>query len=450
MKRFYSIAIAAAAALLVCTAASAQSFRSGYFLDNYVYGYRINPAQINKKSFLGLGTGNIDLQHSSTIGMASLLFPTENGVVTGLNSAVSAEEFLGRIPDGAAITFDENINILSLGVVSRSRKSMHTFEINTRVNGNVALPYDLFAFLKQGGDRQYDLSGINVGLAVTGDVSYGMARRISDKFAMGLRLHFLVAAADVKAYSDGSNITMKESATELNTKLHLQTSGILELKTDDKGNIDPNSAALTGPYVGGYGGGIDLGFEFTPTDWLSVMASVTGLGAISRNNTTNLIADSSISYSGIDVTYEDGNVEADYQQILDKLTEVIVFEQGDEPTRLDILPFDAYCGMRLKMPFFKALSVGALGTYHYDTVFPWYEVRGGVTLSTRYFLSLSANAGIGTRGPTVGGGLNIHLGPLNILAGADTFWGDLGMVNGIPVPLDGFILNAHLGVCLTL
>ena len=89
MKR---IIITISAALLLCAGASAQSFRSGYFLDrNYTYGYRINPAQINRKSFMALGLGNIDLQNSCNIGISNLLFPTETGLVTGFNKAVSAD-----------------------------------------------------------------------------------------------------------------------------------------------------------------------------------------------------------------------------------------------------------------------------------------------------------------------------------------------------------------------
>ena len=86
-----AIVLVAALSLLSLTKASAQSFRSGYFLDNYVYGYRLNPAQIGPRSFFALGLGSIDLQNNLNIGMASLLFPTENGMVTGFNKAVSAE-----------------------------------------------------------------------------------------------------------------------------------------------------------------------------------------------------------------------------------------------------------------------------------------------------------------------------------------------------------------------
>lgn len=447
MKRINNIAIAAAL-LLLSTAASAQSFRSGYFLDNYVYGYRINPAQINRKSFFAVGLGNFDLQNNSSFGVASMLFPTENGVVTGFNKAVSADTFLGGIPDGARVSLNENINILSVGTAKK--KSMHTFEINVRALGSVALPYDLFAFLKLGGDKPYDISGINVSASAIGDVSYGFSRKIGNFMNIGARFHFLVGVADASIYTANSSITMGSSETELKSEIRLQTSGLPSISTDQDGHLDFNSLALKGPYIGGFGGGLDLGVELHPLKGMDIMASVTEFGVISRNNTTNLKADTVVKYSGGDIKYEDGTVEADFKAVLDELTKAIVFQDGEAGRRMDVLPFNAQLGLRYKLPFAKAISFGALGTYHSDKVVPWYEVRGGMTLSAGYFLSLSGNVGYGTFGPTAGGALNIQLGPFNLLAGAETFLEkELGKINGIPVPLHSFPLNAHVGLTMT-
>ena len=122
--------------MLLSAGASAQSFRSGYFLDNYVYGYRINPAQLNKKSFLAVGAGNIDLQNSCSIGIASVLFPTENGMVTGLNKAVSAEQFLGGLPNSVGIGLDENINLLSFGVRGKRERDHRKHKYKRQKDSN--------------------------------------------------------------------------------------------------------------------------------------------------------------------------------------------------------------------------------------------------------------------------------------------------------------------------
>ena len=455
MKRTFVLTLISL--LLLSAGASAQSFRSGYFLDNYVYGYRINPAQLNKKSFLAIGLGNYDLQNSSGIGIASVLFPTDNGMVTGLNKAVSAEQFIGSLPPSVGLSFDENINLLSFGV--RGKRTMHTFEVNLRTTVDAGLPRELFAFLKQGGDRPYDISGINLSASVIGDVSYGYARQVNKKLNIGGRLHFLVGAVDVRAYSDNSSVTMSESAAEINSELHLKTSGMVSIGIDSEGHIDPNTVNIdymNGPYIGGYGAGLDFGAEYELVPGLNLMASVTEFGVMFRKNTTSLSANSTIRYEGGNISYQDGQVKTDdYQEVLDKLMEAIVFKEDAEASRVEVLPFNVCLGARYKLPFFKALSLGALGTYRYDNIYPTWEVRGGMTLSSKYFISISGNAGYGSYGPVCGGGLNLHLGPLNILAGVDSFIGDLGTISGIsgvpaiPFPLHGFQINAHVGATLT-
>lgn len=453
MKKIRITALVAALGLLTALSAGAQSFRSGYFLDNYVYGYRINPAQIGPKSFLGLGTGSLDLQNNLNVGMASFMFPTENGMVTGFNKAVSAEKFLGGIPNGVRLSLDENINILSLGIARE--ESMHTFEINLRTTVGFALPHDLFAFLKVGGDKPYDISDLGISAGVIADVSYGFAHTIGDYLTLGGRLHFLAGIADVAAYTANSSITMGSSA-DIKSEIHLQTSGIASLGIDENGNIDPSSLAMTGPYVGGYGGGLDIGIEYEPFYNFRVMASLTEFGVMFRKNTTDLVASTSISYKGTEITYnDDGSVKADFEQVLDELKKAIVFQEGTAGNRTDVLPFNAALGLKYKP--WEFLTLGALGTWHFDSIAPWYEARAGVTVSGGYWVSLSANAGYGSFGPVCGGGLDVHLGPVNIIAGLDTFLGHIGLIKdvqspyfgGIPVPLGGFNMNAHIGLGIT-
>ena len=442
----------AALSLMAVPGASAQSFRSGYFLDNYVYAYRIDPARIGPKSFLGLGTGCIDLQHNLNVGMGSLLFPTEGGIVTGFNKAVSAERFLSGIPNGLRLSVDESVNILSFGIAKENR--MHTFEINVRTTAAFALPHSLFAFLKRGGDQAYDISGLGIRVAALADIAYGFAHKVGTNFSIGGRLHFLAGLADVNAYTDQSSIAMGASSADLKTNIHFQTSGIFTLGLDSKGNIDPNSLAFNGPFVGGYGPGLDMGIEYEPFHGFTVMASLTDFGVLFRKNSTNLQASSTLSYSGSGLTFENGSMKADFDQVLEELRQAVVFTEVEAGQRVDVLPFNAALGVRYKMPFYEALSVGVLGTWHFDKLAPWYEARAGLTFTPWYLISLSANAGYGSLGPVCGGGVDLHLGPLNILLGLDAFMGRMGLIKdvnippygGIPVPLGGFDLNAHVGV----
>ena len=446
MKRIHIIALIAS--LLLCAGASAQSFRSGYFLENYVHGYRINPAQINQKSFASLLLGNIELQNNSTFGMSTLLFPRNGKVVTGFNSAVTAQDFMAALPTRVGMSMDETINILSFGI--REKKPvMHTFEVNVRVLTGMGLPKELFAFLKQGGEQTYDISGINVNVAAIGDIVYGHARRITDQITVGARVHFLVGAISARAYSANSNITMGAQETTLNSDIYLQTSGLLKLSTTADGNLDTQNIKFNGNPIGGFGGGLDLGVEYEPLEDLKVMFSITDLGFIAWKNTTNLQASGTVKYTGTDIKYENGSVQTDFEAVLEKLKESIHFHEGANPTYTEFMPFNIALGARYKMPFYKPLSAGLFSTVHIAGLSTWYDLRLGVTFTPAYILSLSTNIGYGTFGPTFGGALNLHLGPVNLIAGADSFLGNMGKINGAPVPLKGFVMNAHLGLGFT-
>ena len=435
-------------ALLLSASASAQSFRSGYFLDNYVYGYRINPAQINQKSFLGLGVGSFDLQNNLNFGMSNLLFPRNGKVVTGFNKAVSADDFLGGLKDKLTLSLDESVSLLSFGVAGE--ETMHTFEINVRTLASVALPKSIFAFLKLGGSNTYDISGINLNAGVVGDIAYGYSRRINEQLSVGGRVHLLLGVMDVTARSVDSSISLEDAnQTQLKSEIQLQTSGMLTLATDKDDNLDFGATKFTGSPIGGYGAGLDLGVEYEPIEGLNVMASITDLGFISRTNTTDLKASGNITYTGSDLVYEDESIETEFEDVLEEFKDAIHFKPGDSPSRMDMMPFNAALGVRYKMPFYNPLSVGMLTTYHSDSAAPWYDIRFGLTFSPGYALSASANVGTGTFGPTFGGGLNLHLGPFNLLAGVDTFIGKMGKINGIPIPLEAFPFNAHMGLSLT-
>ncbi|MBO4623976.1 MAG: hypothetical protein J5646_00590 [Bacteroidales bacterium] len=448
MKRIHFFALIAA--LLLSAGASAQSFRTGYFLDNYVYGYHINPAQVNQKSFIALGLGNTNLQQTMNYGVANFVFPTANGVVTGFNKAVTAEQFIGAMPERLTLTLDESFNILSFGVADRKNKAMHTFELNVRALGTIALPRDLFAFLKQGGDRTYDISGINVNMGGLADIAYGYSRHIGSKLTVGGRVHLLLGVANANIYTENSNITVNASQATVNEQVNMQISGILTVGTDENGKVSTKQIGMKGDALGGFGVGLDLGAEYQPIDGLKVMLSITDLGFISWKNSTDLVSSNQITYTGSTITYDESGVKMDgIQGMVDKLKEAMIFKPGNTPNRTSMMPMNIALGARYNMFFYKPLSAGMLGTFHIDGVGSWYDLRAGITFTPAYIFSITGSLGFGTFGGTWGAAMNLHLGPLNLRAGLDSFMGRIGKVEGIPAPLDNLLLNANMGIGFT-
>lgn len=448
MKKLHIILLTAAT--LLSLGASAQSFRSGYFLDNYTYGYRINPAQVNDKGFFAIGVGNIDLQNCTNLGISSFLFPKENGtgLVTGLNKSVSAETFLGGLKQNNFISLDENINILSFGIANGRR--MHTVELNLRVPVTLNLPYDIFSFAKTGGNRDYNISGIYVDVTALADLSYGYSMYIMDGLSVGGRLHFLAGAANVNLSGQNTKISLSESKISVSPNLDLVTSGILGIEANSTGDgIDPSKIGInTSTPIGGFGATIDLGVEYKTNFGLDAMISITDLGFISWKNDFAANASGSFEYTGTTIGFEGGTIKTDLADLMD-ISKILSFKAGKGTSSATMMPFDIAAGARYFMPFYDKLSVGLLATYHNAKYASWFDTRFGATITPARILSLSGNIGYGSFGATWGTGLNLHLGPVNLLVGADCFLGKMGRISKITVPIEPAQLNLHAGLCFT-
>lgn len=436
--------------LLLCTlGASAQSFRSGYFLDNYVYGYRINPAQMSQKSFLGVAIGNIDLQNNGNIGAASLLFPNGNSIVTGLNKAVSADQFLGGLKDKNSLSFDESINIFSLGIVKEEQ--MITAEINVRALAGVSIPKDLFAFAKKGGAGvTYDLGGLGAGVSAFADINFGYTRKLGDMLSVGGRVHVLLGLADLYAGTNPSPVNLGANSISVKPDVALDFSGLMTFQPAASGKItDFGAIGFNGSPVGGFGAALDLGVQFNPFPGFEAMVAVNDLGFISWNNSFSGGIKGDFTFSGGAISLEGGEIKTDLTGLVDKLTDSFKIVTNTAGSRMSSMPFNVAAGAKYKMPFYDKLSVGALATYHNSAYNPWFDARLGVTITPVSLIGLSANIGTGTFGPTFGAALDAHLGPVNILLGLDSFMGKAGKYSGIPIPLNQFLANIHAGIAFT-
>ena len=88
---------------------------------------------------------------------------------------------------------------------------------------------------------------------------------------------------------------------------------------------------------------------------------------------------------------------------------------------LDMIGMTAHLGIELRMPFWKRLSVGLLGTARIDGKYSWYEGRASANLALFRCLSLTANYAYSTFGHNYGAALNFHPKGINLFVGIDSF-----------------------------
>jgi hypothetical protein len=223
-------------------------------------------------------------------------------------------------------------------------------------------------------------------------------------------------------------------------------------------NVEPSSTSVidfskigqlnTKSPIGGFGASLDLGVQYKSDFGLEAMFSVTDLGMISWQNNFAANASASFDYTGATIGFDGGSVTTDLADILD-VSKILKWDSGKGTPGMAMMPFNIAAGARYFMPFYDKLSVGALATYHNAKCASWFDARLGATITPARIISLTGNIGYGSLGATWGTALDLHLGPINLLVGVDSFLGKYGTLAGIPVPLKGFPMNAHVGLCIT-
>lgn len=434
----------------------AQNFHTGYFLDGYMYKYRINPAIANDRTFAGLAVHSVNIGEAGNYGVNSLIFPLNGGYVTGFNKGIPAEQFIGGLKPFNNLRADVSEGILAFGIWKDSLQ-YHNFEINLRTHVSSSLPRDLFAFLKAGTNGEtYDLAKTHVGASAYVEAAYGYSRKINDMFRVGGRVKALVGIANADLEMKKATITISNDQLHVMTNAHIASSAnMLSFPIDDEGYFSLSPEFTSNFKPSGFGAAVDLGVSITPVKGLEINVSMLDLGGIFWNYNSRATSNMETIYKGLDniaINANIGNtIEEEFNEVLDLLTDVIKFKE-DKPLPykdgFKMMSFAVHGGARYQMPFYKGLVVGAAGMYQYDPFIPHYDVRAGLTLTPHWVFSMTANIGYSTYGLVSGAALCLNAPAFNLYVGVDNFVGTYGKINGVTVPVSNYATTLQVGLTI--
>lgn len=477
MKKYI---ITSAITALVCFAASAQTQQSAFFLDNSIYSYRTSPSLSGEKGFVGIGLGNINMGLQSDFGVTNFLFPTDKGLCTGLNSAISAQDFLGRFEKANSLDFNLDENILAVGFWGK--RGYNTIEINVKGDVFGSLPYDMFAFLKEGSPRTYDLSTLHASGMAYAEVALGHSHNIGSKFTVGTRLKILAGLTNANVNFTRADFTIGDANISAAVDGQVRcSSDLLDIpvmeseKTGAKDVMDFGNAEfmegseLKNVRPTGWGAALDLGVTYRPVKDLEVTASILDLGAINWEYNVFGTSSAEATITGLreDVYIKDtfNAIKDDFNAAVDAFSGLTEFHKstGSEKS-FEALPVTFNVGARYHMPFYRRLSAGILATYKASKYTGWFDMRAGLTITPLNFLSLSGNYGVSSFGPVCGAAVSFNIANLNFFFGYDGYSGSLAELpvntlgldelaqNGVDnlyAPLNAFRYNMRLGLNIT-
>lgn len=455
MKKAFYILLAAFM-LLPIAASAQQNLRSGYFLDGYIYKYKMNPAMAPERGFFAVPIlGNVSVGSESNLGLSTFLYPTESGrLTTFLSPRVSNETFLDNIADNNKMNMNLDLTLFAFGF--RTGKLYHTVDVSLRSDAGMNLPGEFFKFIKVGGamgDTSFDISNVGIRSSARAELAYGFSYAFGQNLRVGLRAKILAGVFRADIAMDQMTLEMGAERWAINTHGNMMfsapvTLGVKENNLVDWSSIDTDELMenLSAP---NFGLAFDLGATYDFLDYFTASLSVLDLGYMKWNNT--LIAETPQTawhFEGFENISSDSMSEQ-FSSLTDGLTDAFNFEAKESGTsKTTGLAATINAGIEARMPFYERLSFGALYTQHIEGAYSWSEGRFAMSLAPARWFSLSTNYAISHFGSSWGGAVNLHLPGIGIFAGLDSFSPLLNMTPQY-VPVKAVNTNLAVGINFT-
>ena len=460
-KIIYSIA---AALLLIPSVVSAQAnLRSGYFLNGYIYKYKMNPAMAPDRGFFAFPVlGNLGLGLETNLGLSTFLYPTENGpLTTFLSQKVSNEMFLANIAEGNKLNTNLDLGLIALGF--RTGKSFHTVDLSLRADVGMNVPGSLFRFIKVGGsmgENSWDISNIGARGMARAELAYGYSRSIGKHLRVGARakLLFGVIRADIAMDRMRLEMGAERWAVEAQGTMHM--SGPISFMTKGESGNSSSSAdwnvldwtaidtdrvmeAISSPSMGF---AFDFGATYDFLKYFTASFSILDLGAMTWKNSMSAVTpETAWHFEGFE-SLDTDNMEEQIANMTEELGNAFNFERTESGiTQTTSLAATINAGIEARMPFYERLSFGLLYTQRIEGEYSWSEARLAASVAPVNWFSITTNYAFSHFGHSWGGAININLPGFGVFVGLDSF---APLLNVTPqyIPIDALNTNLALGI----
>lgn len=437
----------AGAVLMSAAGMSAQRTNSGYFLDNYTYGYQLNPAKGGDKNFVSMpALGNLNVAMRGSMHLSSVLYSLDGRTVLFTNPGISAQEVMSNISDRNKLGLDLKLNILSAGF--KAWGGFNTVSINAVADVNATIPGSFFSLAKEGiANKRYEIRDMAASAMGYAEIALGHSRDIKQVpgLRVGATLKFLVGVASLDANFREANLTLGEDAwtATTNADIYANVGGfqfdhsynetarreyVSGANLDGDGSIGPN----------GFGIAFDLGAEYKWSDF-KFSAALLDLGFISYSNTqhasTNgertLDTDAYIFSANGDA---DNSFENEWDKLKANLDDLYqLTDNGNIGARSRALGATLNLGAEYTLPYYNKLKFGLLNSTRIQGKYTWTEFRLSANVAPVKCFAADINLGVGSYGCSFGWLLNFKTTGFNLFAGMDH---TLGKVAKQFVPLN--------------
>lgn len=406
---------------------NAQNTRSGYFVDDYLYRFQMNPAYGNSARFTSFpALGNLNVAVEGNIGVNNLLYKRDGKTVTLFDSRVSPSTAMGNLHNMSKLQSDIKLNIFTKGF--KMCGGYATINLGVRSNLGVNIPKSLFSVMKEGiSNRTYSIKNMGMFADVYGEFGLGYSHDVTDQIRVGANLKFLVGLASVRARFKDAQLELGRDSwnikSEADVRLSVKGAELIEKydhKTDSYyvDNIDFDSFG-----VNGYGMALDMGVIYQPLrDWRFSLA-VLDFGFIHYGSSAMASTNGVKRFTTNDYLF-DFNDEDGFNSTIDKMGDDIaklyqLEKDGNGKGSTHMLGATMNVGAEYILPVYRKLTFGLLNTTRIQGPWSWTDFRLSANIAPVKCLDGSVNIAYGTFGFSFGWLLNLHWKGFSLFAGMD-------------------------------
>lgn len=457
MKHIYRN-LALAAITIAPLAASAQNTYSGYFLDNYLYRYEMNPAmlEMDKHGFVGMpALGNVNFGMQGNLHVSDIIYPAADfpeytgGSKTLLftNSAIPAATVLKNISNRNNIGVNTKLDIINVGF--KAFGGNNAVSLSAVANANVGAPKSLFSLIKEGVSNQtYDIKNFRVNATGYAQLQFNHQRDLG-KYVPGLKagaaFKMLFGLANVDAYFNEAYLNLGTDQWNGLTNADIYASfknARFKTKYDENAKreyvngLDINSFGITG-----FGIGFDLGATYKWRDFNFSLALL-DLGFISWSNVQYASTEGDRTVNTDAYTFrigdkkdEEGNVIEDntWDNFKNNISDLYQLSYvNDKAHRTRGLRATLNWAVDYEFPYYRKLHFGMVNSTNFNNLFTTTEFRFSANVQPVKCFSASANMVAGTYGVGFGWLVNVNVTGFNFFLGMDHTLGKLAK-QGLPL-----------------
>lgn len=447
--------ILAAIVTASCGAASAQTFNSAYFTDDFKFRHTLNPAFGNEQNYFSLpALGNISANIHGNFGVGDVILDnpmygqgSTKKKTTFMNPYISTSEALKGFSTGNNRLLG-NVDITLLSAGFKGFGGYNTVEVGVRSTFGMVLPYELFEFAKNTGNETYNIGDISANAMAYAEVALGHSRQLNDRLRVGAKMKLLFGAgrADLKLKNLKADLAQDNQWTVSGEGVaNVSLKGFSYLESEEEYN-DPNKGTynkvddvdVDGAGLGGFGMAFDLGAVYKINDDWTVSAAVTDLGFINwTNNVQAANRSKSFTFKGFSDTSvkdEGGNTVDDQ---MDKYGDQIadfanLKDEGDQGKRTTGIGATINLGGEYTLPVYRKLKFGALNSTHLYGKYSWTEGRISANVAPLKWIDGGVNFAVNSFTTSLGWIVNFHPKGMNFFVGMDHLLGKQSK-EGIPL-----------------